>query len=488
VTPQTFPPRKTDWFAGPWELYRSLPPAQPAVLLESARLTPRTGRYSILGADPFLIFRYAHGCVSLSGPAAAPKAFATQDPWGVFRKLFRSFRNEASPDAPFAGGAIGYLGYEFKDHLGPRVSSRHRGELELPEMYFLFFDRAVVWDHREKTVLFCRTHVPGVAQSGPSAETWESACRGALTERRSRVSEVAAKRADGPMEIRFSMSAEEYEEAVRRAQAHIREGEIFQANLSHRLSFELPCTAREAYARLRDVNPSPFFGLLEAEDFQILSGSPERLLCLSGRSLETRPIAGTRKRGADAKKDEALSVELLLSEKERAEHVMLVDLERNDLGRVSEYGSVRVDELMALEHYSHVKHIVSNVRGVLREDLDALDALAAFFPGGTITGAPKIRCMQIIDEIETVPRGPYTGSLGYLSFAGDMDFNILIRSLAVKGGRAALNVGAGIVADSDPSKEYHETLYKAEAVLEAVFGKENVLAFFRERGLAARLS
>jgi anthranilate/para-aminobenzoate synthase component I len=236
------------------------------------------------------------------------------------------------------------------------------------------------------------------------------------------------------------------------------------------------------------VNPSPFFGLFEAGDFSIVSGSPERLLRLDGRTLQTRPIAGTRRRGRDPRQDRELSAELLLSEKERAEHVMLVDLERNDLGRVCEFGSVHVDELMALENYSHVKHIVSNVRGMLREDLDACDALAACFPGGTITGAPKVRCAQIIDELENVARGPYTGSLGYFSFTGDMDFNILIRSLVVKDGFASLHAGAGIVSDSDPTREYHETLHKAEGVLEAVFGAEKVREFLRGRGLAARVS
>ena len=201
--------------------------------------------------------------------------------------------------------------------------------------------------------------------------------------------------------------------------------------------------------------------------------------------METRPIAGTRWRGKNPREDSRLGMELLLSDKERAEHIMLVDLERNDLGRVAEYGSVTVNELMTLEDYSHVKHIVSNVRATLRQDLDAVDAFCAFFPGGTITGAPKIRCMQIIEELEPVARGPYTGSLGYFSFTGNMDFNILIRSLVISGKKAYLHVGAGIVADSKPKKEYHETLYKAEAVLSAVFGEKKVREFLRQRGIAS---
>ncbi len=231
-------------------------------------------------------------------------------------------------------------------------------------------------------------------------------------------------------------------------------------------------SAREIYGNLRAINPSPFFGLLETDGFALVSGSPERLVCLKNDVLETRPIAGTRPRGANPSEDDAKSLELLLSAKERAEHVMLVDLERNDLGRVAEYGSVEVDELMAIEDYSHVKHIVSNVRAVLRKELGAVDAFQALFPGGTITGAPKLRCLEVIDALEPVARGPYTGSLGYFSFDGAMDFNIIIRSLFLKNGRAYLGAGAGIVADSDPEKEYDETLHKAEAVLRAAFASK----------------
>ena len=274
---------------------------------------------------------------------------------------------------------------------------------------------------------------------------------------------------------------------VREAQRYIAQGDIYQANLSHSLSFGVRKNAEDIYEELRRINPSPFFGLLDAGRFQILSGSPERLIRLEGRRLDTRPIAGTRPRKKGTS-DEAVTLELVLNEKERAEHLMLLDLERNDLGRVAEYGSVTVDELMTVEDYSHVKHIVSNVRATLREGLDAVDVLKAFFPGGTITGAPKIRCMQIIDELEAAPRGPYTGSLGYISFTGNMDFNIIIRSLVLRRGRACLNVGAGIVADSDADREFDETLYKAEAVLRAVFGKNGARRFLGSCGTRSRMS
>jgi anthranilate/para-aminobenzoate synthase component I len=297
-------------------------------------------------------------------------------------------------------------------------------------------------------------------------------------------------------------------EQVRQCQDYIRAGDIYQANLSHRFTIELsrrqntpspsplphhpllrPVASRGAtgspeqrvpggeenfrigqalYGRLRTVNPSPFSALFDCEDLCLVSSSPERLVRLNGRLADTRPIAGTRPRGRDLPEDRRLAEELLTNRKERAEHLMLVDLERNDLGRVCRYGTVKADEFMVIERYSHVSHIVSNVKGELREGLDGFDLIQSVFPGGTITGVPKIRCMEIIENLEPVRRGPYTGSLGYLSWSGDLDLNILIRTLVLTKGRGYLQVGAGIVADSDPDREYDETLFKAEALLKAL--------------------
>jgi anthranilate/para-aminobenzoate synthase component I len=266
---------------------------------------------------------------------------------------------------------------------------------------------------------------------------------------------------------------EAYLDRVRRAQAYIAAGDIYQANLSHRFAANFPFQHHSVperlhyghglYRQLRTINPAPFSGLLRFEDLSLISSSPERLVRLSGRHAETRPIAGTRPRGSDAEDDNRLVGELLASPKERAEHVMLVDLERNDLGRVCDFGSVRVDEFMAVERYSHVSHIVSNVCGILRTGATPFDLIRATFPGGTITGVPKIRCMEIIEELEPVRRGPYTGSFGYLGWNGDLDLNIVIRTLVMTGPKTYLQVGAGIVADSDPAKEYEETLHKAQA-------------------------
>ncbi len=264
-------------------------------------------------------------------------------------------------------------------------------------------------------------------------------------------------------------------QSVRRCQDYIAAGDIYQANLSHR--FTIDCAALRqgepqadlsAYRRLRTLNPSPFSGLLRLDTVRLISSSPERLVRLDGRRADTRPIAGTRPRGKTPFEDERLVAELQANEKERAEHIMLVDLERNDLGRVCRFGSLQVNEVMTLEQYSHVNHLVSHIAGTLTEQATGFDLLRAMFPGGTITGVPKIRCMEIIEELEPVRRGPYTGSMGYLSWSGDLDFNILIRTLTMMNGTGYLQVGAGIVADSDPAREYEETIYKAQAFFSAL--------------------
>jgi para-aminobenzoate synthetase component 1 len=259
-----------------------------------------------------------------------------------------------------------------------------------------------------------------------------------------------------------------FESMVRRCKEYIAAGDIYQANLSQRFSADLGgADPLRLYKILRSVNPSPFAAYLDFGDLQLVSSSPERLIRLHEGIADTRPIAGTRRRGDDHAETRDLSVELLTNEKERAEHIMLLDLERNDLGKVCKYGTVAVDELMVIENYSHVIHIVSNVMGELAAGRDAFDLVRAVFPGGTITGVPKVRCMEIIDELEPVARGPYTGSIGYFSNTGDMDLNIIIRTFVVSSGIAHIQVGAGIVADSDPVREYFETLQKAEALIKA---------------------
>ncbi len=427
-------------------------------MLESARTGLKQGRYSLVAASSKACFR------SRSDQSIAP--------WQALRRLCEERGFQDSPEYPlFAGGAVGFVGYEAKSIFEPTLSVPKQDDLALPWLYFLLIEEGLLLDHHlQKCFVF------SVNSSRVSADKKMDGLEQKLRraqKNKSKNKPQPSRKKFLPKSITSSVSKKQFCTQVQAVKRYIQRGDIFQANLSQRLSFPLTEPIEEIYARLKKVNPSSFFGILDAGDFQILSGSPERLLKLERGKLETRPIAGTRPRSINAQEDKALSLELLLSEKERAEHIMLVDLERNDLGRVAEYGSVRVEDLMGVEEYSHVRHIVSTVTADLKTGLSPFDAFAAFFPGGTITGAPKIRSMQIIDELESMARGPYTGSLGYFSFTGSMDFNIIIRSLVVKDGVAHLQVGAGIVADSDPEKEYEETLYKAEAVLSAIFGPEH---------------
>ncbi len=475
--------KQIPWADEPFEFYLSFKGSAPSVLLESAREEDPVGRYSVAAKNPFLILEYRNGRSTLRGLAAKTFEAGSGDPFKLLKKILKRYGFDAPAQwPPFATGAIGYVGYECQKLMEPRAGIKADKTRSLPDLYFLFFDRCVVWDHQKREIYV------GVRDSVRELERFEKEVRRHLKYRTRTARSKGSPGLAGAMKLESSFAERDFMQAVGKTKRYIREGEIFQANLAQRFSFLLKKSPEAVYSALRRINPSSFFGVLDANKFQIVSGSPERLLKLENGQLQTRPIAGTRWRGTDTREDQRLSMELLLSEKERAEHIMLVDLERNDLGRVSEYGSVSVDELMSLENYSHVKHIVSNVRGVLREGLDAVDAFRAFFPGGTITGAPKIRSMQIIEELEPVSRGPYTGSLGYFSFSGNMDFNILIRSLAIQGWHATLHVGAGIVADSDPRSEYHETLYKAEAVLSAVFGPQRARAFLRKRGARAGVS
>jgi anthranilate/para-aminobenzoate synthase component I len=478
--------KKVDLPPDPLKVYRAMKTAAPSVLLESARTAPRVGSFSFIGSEPFLIFEAEGLRVTLRDKEGVTEK-KEGNPFRILRRIFRSYPVRTHPLLPpFVGGAIGYFGYEVKNILEPRLLVLNKEDAGLPDIYLLFFDEGVLFDHRNDAVyLFCA--VPEIQGARRCAEAASRKIRRLEEKIVSAIGEEPGLRENRPEEnnrawIQSSLSREAFVRIVAKAKDFIRRGDIFQANLSQRLSFELNEDPLGIYARLRAINPSAFFGFLDAGDFQIVSGSPERLLKLENGFLETRPIAGTRPRGATPLEDAAVSADLILNEKERAEHLMLVDLERNDLGRVSEYGSVSVDEMMVLEDYSHVKHIVSNIRGVLRPGFDMLDAFASFFPGGTITGTPKFRAMDIIEELEPVRRGPYTGSLGYFSFTGNMDFNILIRSLVVKGQKGCLHVGAGIVADSDPEKEYDETLYKAEAVLSACFGARKAREFFVPRG------
>jgi anthranilate/para-aminobenzoate synthase component I len=365
-------------------------------------------------------------------------------------------------------GAYGLVGYD----AARAIESLPDGNLDdqrIPDLDILFPTRMVCFDHTGEEVF-------AVADSAAGLDEIESLLsRAARAPRRALRVEVEGHSHDASLATSSNMTRPGFDDMITRGREYVWAGDVFQTNLAQRRELAYPGSSSLLYDVLRIVNPSPFAGYLRLSGYELFSSSPERLVRLQGRTADTRPIAGTRRRGRDFDEDGALTTDLNLDPKERAEHIMLVDLERNDLGRVCEYGSVRVDELMVNERYSHVIHIVSNVTGTLGEERDAVDLLRSMFPGGTITGCPKVRCMEIIDELENRRRGAYTGSFGFLGYNGDMDMNIVIRTLVRVGDLVWAQAGGGIVADSVPEREYHESLSKAEAMVRAV-------------GLALRLS
>lgn len=377
----------------------------------------------------------------------------------------------------FWGGWVGCLSYEMA-HWFENIQLRAKDGLDLPLLFFFQVDRLWVHDHRQailKYIVAEEMGDPPETVYNRAVEELENAWR-EMDRLMEEVSESTPNEPSPapslqPASLQSNITQAEYERMVERAKVYIEEGDIYQANLAQRLSVEYVGDPFPLYQRLRKVNPSPFSGYLKFDGLVLASSSPERLVKVVKDRVETRPIAGTRPRGKSEEEDARLSAELLLNEKEKAEHLMLVDLERNDLGRICEHGSVRVTDLMFLEQYSHVCHIVSNIEGRLRPGVEVTDILAAVFPGGTITGCPKIRCMEIIDELEPSLRGPYSGSFGYIGFDRHLDLNIIIRTILVQNGRAHFHVGAGIVADSIPEKEWQETLDKAAAMTQALSGE-----------------
>ncbi len=459
----------------PLDAYEAISRDQPSFLFESGAQASRGGqaRYSFIGGSPYQILEARDGLLRQWTPQDQWNGWApTSDP---LREAFALMSGQpllVPPGAPpFLGGVVGCLGYGLsRRHLRP---GHHTRVANFPDLYWLFVDLVGVFDHVERTftVSFC-----------PSPERFAGESRSSLLqEGRARLEEFMAAvtrlttapqsgdRGINTPAVAVGMSRDAYCDMVERAKAYIAAGDIFQANLAQRFSAPYAGSdGLDVYRRLRAINPSPFAAFLDLGDTHVICSSPERLVRRAGREVETRPIAGTRPRGANSADDARLTTDLLLNPKERAEHLMLVDLERNDLGRVCAYGSVKVDELMVTEHYSHVIHIVSNIRGTLRDDATNFDVLDAVFPGGTVTGVPKIRCLEIIEELEPVSRGLYTGSVGYVSWSGHMDWNIVIRTLTLSRGELAFYAGAGIVADSDPNREYDETRHKAQALIEAL--------------------
>ena len=447
----------------------------PCFILESVE-RGNVGRYSFVGLSPRAILRWSDGVLTEypgdfrgSGDPTPPVTeIEAPDPYAAVADYLEDWRvAEIDSLPPFAGGVVGLFGYDLVRSVEP-LGEPNPDPLGLPDLALMVTDELVVFDHvhNEMTLLACAF----VGDEGAEA-AWESAV-GKIASLRERLKGPVPEGAPpGPVEpARFesNMSRTEFEDVVARTIEYIRAGDAFQVVPSQRFSAEARAEALSIYRSLRSVNPSPYMYFLEFGDFQIAGASPEPLLKVNGDRVEIRPIAGTAPRGEGRAEDRELADRLISDPKERAEHVMLVDLARNDIGRVARYGSVRVEEMMTIEYYSHVMHIVSRVTGILREGLGALDVLRSVLPAGTLSGAPKVRAMQIIDEMEPVKRGSYGGAIGYLSWGGDMDTAIHIRTAVVKDGMVHVQAGGGTVADAVPSNEYEESVNKARAMFRAV--------------------
>jgi para-aminobenzoate synthetase component 1 len=441
----------------PEELFSRLRGRRGLFFLDSGLSINGLGTYSFIGCEPYLEFaaKDRHCVVKRLGSVQE----SSEDPLRVLRKLLHAHRCERTPDIPFPGGAVGFVSYEFGARL-EKVTSRHADDWTTPDLEFGFYDGLFMYDHAERrwSLVAC----------APSAEE-----RDRIFEKLGRVSgeePVGASPfvpARGQLES-ASFTRDEYLAAIERVKDYIASGDVYQVSLTQRFQVPLGTPAHDLYLGLRQRSPGPYACYFKGEALELVSSSPEQFLRIRGNRVETRPIKGTRRRDDRPAEDARLADELVKSAKDRAELLMIVDLERNDLGRVCMPGSVVVEELYDVEAHPTVHHLVARVTGTLRADRDAFDCFRAAFPGGSITGAPKIRAMQIIDEIERTPRGVYTGAIGYFGFDGDCDLNIAIRTVICRGSVARYHVGGGIVWDSDPAEEYQETLDKAAAMRAAL--------------------
>ena len=442
--------------------------------LDSSNNDRRLGRFSFVGCDPFLIFKSKRDSISLEWKDEKPREEFKANPFFALKNIIRSYnQTRNSLKLPFVSGGVGYFAYDMKDFI-EKLPDIAKDDLGLPECVFGFHDVVIIYDNLKKTAYIASSGLPEIAPEARAKKAQER-----LEEFKEIVSSaspnIRSYALTSKMDIlKPNISKSSYIESVKKAKDYIRKGDIYQVNLSQRFEADLNMDTFELYGRLRRFSAAPFSSYLDFDDVAVLSSSPERFLLKRGDYIETRPIKGTRPRGEDPYDDSRLEGELLASQKDRAEHIMIVDLERNDLGRICKYGSVWPSELMSLEKYSTVFHLVSTVSGRLRKNVGPMDCLLATFPGGSITGAPKIRAMEIIEELEPAKRSIYTGSIGYISFDGNMDTSIVIRTFVVKGKKVYFQVGGGIIADSDPEKEYEETIDKARGLMRALGVEEDV--------------
>ncbi len=466
LTPVTAYQRLCD---GPWSF-----------LFESVVGGEKIGRFSFVGSKPFLSITAWDHRVQIRDADGTTKEWHSEDPLKDLDSLMSEYHCVHLPELPrFCGGAVGFAGYDvirYTEHL-PNVPEDDR---QLPDMCFALYDGMVVFDHIRKVVL-------AVALADLNSGSPDEARAAAEV----RLEEICAKLADAQDSVRLTdidltiepqltpasnFTQEKFEGAVEKCREYIKAGDIFQVVFSQRLRHESQARPLDVYRSLRMVNPSPFMFLLQTPELHLVGSSPEIMVRVEDGETTIRPLAGTRRRGRTEQEDRELAAELLADPKERAEHVMLIDLARNDVGRVAKFGTVQLSDVMVVERYSHVMHITSNVVGQLRDGLSPVEALRAGLPAGTVSGAPKVRAMQVVDEIEPHKRGPYGGAVGYIDFTGNMDTCIALRTLVIHNGVIDIQAGAGIVADSVPHLEYEETLSKARAMLKAIYVAETQLS------------
>ncbi len=457
-------------------VYEKLSAGRRCFLFESVIGGEKVGRYSFVGVDPFLIMDATRDQVTLvdlqNSGQTQTRSYQSDDPLNELDRLVNQYQALHLPGLPrFCGGAVGYAAYDSVRYTEQLPHAPH-DDRELPDLSFSFYNEMVIFDHIRKTILLVALADP---HAGEVDEVYQSAVNKlhGLKEKLKTpphitdLSEVVVN-TQSTLKYTSNFTQAEFEDVVLKCQEYIKAGDIFQVVCSQRLQLETSASPLNIYRALRVVNPSPFMFLLDMESFQLVGSSPEIMCRVEDREVTVRPLAGTRPRGKTPDEDQRLAADLLADPKERAEHIMLVDLARNDIGRVAQYGSVNISDVMVVERYSHVMHITSNATGKLREGLTPLDALRASLPAGTVSGAPKVRAMEIIDEMEKHRRGPYAGAVGYIDFTGNMDTCIALRTLVLKGSTAYIQAGAGLVADSVPSAEYQETLNKARGLLKAI--------------------
>lgn len=464
----------------PIRVFQHLSKDKRAFLLESVEGGVKWARYSFIGTDPFLVLKLKRNELTLEQNGRT-ESHRTDEPLQLLREKLRSYRSPVMPELPpFTGGAIGFFGYDLLQYYEKKLPQHPTDDLNMDDMQFMFCDKIIVFDHFKQQVLVIgNVHIRDGASDTDIELAYEETSHG-INETIRRLQQplpVVASRGTPPQdpelgEISSNLTKEQFLDNVQQAKEYIRAGDIFQVVLSQRFHIETEVDPLHVYRVLRTMNPSPYMYVLKLDDEVIVGTSPELLVKVDNGKVETRPIAGTRPRGKTPEQDLELEKELLADQKERAEHVMLVDLGRNDIGRVSKFGTVKCDSYMEIERYSHVMHIVSNVTGELAPDKDFYDAFLSCLPAGTVSGAPKLRAMEIIAELENEARGAYAGAIGYLGFSGNLNTCITIRTIIFKHGKAYVQAGAGIVWDSVPENEYEETVNKAKGMLKAIRSAE----------------